>query len=184
MDFGRRREEPGSLKSGPVAQVFRFQVVGLLEIVEGLFVVLPRLGILTLVVSGRGRIHRLCVNRKPQANQEQNKKSRTNQASHQTVLIKIFSPAGFTSRFVPANDSFRHTKTVPEGCPSGQQREKVLENRIIASPLLAPEVVGRAMVTLVSTGPSEQVSGVRSQEKQRLLIFCLSMRRLFLTPST
>ena len=39
-----------ALERRPVSQIFRFQTIGLLEIVEGLLVILPRLGILTLVV--------------------------------------------------------------------------------------------------------------------------------------
>ena len=72
----------------PVAQVFRFQIVGLLVEVVGAFVVLARLGVLALVVESL----RLVGGRRQgnRRNQQQHKR-RTLQASHSLVLTSILS---------------------------------------------------------------------------------------------
>jgi hypothetical protein len=46
MHVRRGRQKAVPLERGAIAQVFRLEIVGLLEIVEGLLVILPRLGVL------------------------------------------------------------------------------------------------------------------------------------------
>ena len=64
MHLRRTRQKAVPFERRPISQLFRFQIVGLLEIVKGLLVVLPRLGILTLVVQRLGRINLLGESRK------------------------------------------------------------------------------------------------------------------------
>jgi len=71
MHFGRSRQEAGPLKRGAIAEFLRLLIVGLLEIFEGLFIVLPRFGVLALGVGRLGRIDFLGENRKNQAEQQQ-----------------------------------------------------------------------------------------------------------------
>src|SRR5580700_12090435 len=91
MHQRRARRETGSLERSPICQFFRFKGVGLLKIFEGLLIILPCFGVGTLFVKRLGGIMTLSDNREPQAEQQKNKQSRTDQASHphQTVLIKI-----------------------------------------------------------------------------------------------
>src|SRR5208337_4467397 len=89
MHLGRGRKKAVALERGSISQVFWFQVVGLLEIVESLLVVLPRFGVLTFVIERLGGIDFLGKSGKLQAEQQQTEQSRTDQASHQAVLMKI-----------------------------------------------------------------------------------------------
>src|ERR1700733_228480 len=56
MHMRRARQEAQTLVGGSIAQVFRLQVVGLLVVVVGSLVILPRFGILTFVEEAFGLI--------------------------------------------------------------------------------------------------------------------------------
>ena len=90
----RRRQEAGPLKRGAIAQIFRLLIVGLLEIVEGLLVVLPRLGVLALFRrAALAESTFLAKTGSPRQNSSNTRQSRTDQASHQAILTE-FSLAG------------------------------------------------------------------------------------------
>ena len=106
MYFRRSRQEAVPLKRSSIAQVLRFQIPGLLEIVEGLLLILPRFGVLALIIKRLGRINRLADDGKPKTKKKQNKQSQMNrapQASHQTILMDIsFVPAASLLGLIPA----------------------------------------------------------------------------------
>src|ERR1700674_871514 len=186
----RSCQETGPLESSSVSQVFRFKIVGLLEIVEGLLVILPRLGILAFFVEPVGRVDTFGKNRKLQTEQQQNDQSRTDQPSHQAVLIKSLSPATTQPAVThPARTRPVLRKSQPAECPSGRRVQKVPEIRIIASHQPASEVIGASVFTLIGTCtprqfpvPSSQKAAALSQSENwelRTAFVVLSFQRRF-----
>jgi len=94
--------EASALECRAIAQVFGLLIVSLLEIIESLLVVLPRLGVSPLIVERLGLIMFGSKNGRLKTEQQQDKRSRKDQTSHPTIPIRIsFPPAAESSTIHP-----------------------------------------------------------------------------------